>query len=298
MTLPELEAESATSDLVAPEGQPTDGAVEGENQEPTQPPDADSTETAETGDLPPLLAGKYTSTEELVKGYQNATSEASRLAAELAGYRKGVEAVKGNKPETTAPEYTPDQLKSWKTGHLAKLADAQAAKRLAMKDGDYETARKFEEEAATSANQISLIDDKLRELDMTRATRASRQEGATHKVMSEAQNVLRKYQSQLVDGTPLNAKATELWQHYLDMGHADNAVTQAQAVLLAAELVGAKPSGDTSTRKTLTNSIKSALKQGVVAGAGKAKATTGTNPDFMAMSDQEFIAYKRERGWD
>lgn len=296
--MPDLQAEDATSNSVAPEGQPTEGAVEGDIQAPDQTPDANSTETPDPEQPPQLLAGKYTSTEELVKGYQNATSEASRLAAELAGFKKGVETAKSGTKEPAAQEYTPDQLRSWKTGHLSKLSDAQAAKRLALKDGDYETARKFEEEANASAHQVSLIDDKLRELDMTRMTRATRQEGATKTVMAEAQSVLRKYQSQLVDGTPLNAKATELWQHYLDMGHADNAVTQAQAVLLAAELIGAKPSGDTQTRQTLTKSIQSALKQGVVAGAGKAKATTGSLPDFTAMSDQEFIAYKRERGWD
>ncbi len=297
--MPELEAENATLEPVAPDaGQPTGQAVEGENQTPDQAPDAASTETPDSADLPPLLAGKYTSTEELVKGYQNATSEASRLAAELAGFKKGVESSKGTKPETTTPDYTPEQLKSWKTGHLSKLADAQAAKRLALKDGDYETARRYEEEATTSATQISLIDDKLRELDITRATRASRQEGATKTVLTDAQNVLRKYQPLLTQGSPLDVKASEIWQHYLDMGHPDNAVTQAQAVLLAAELIGAKPAGEADTRKTLTSSIKSALKQGVVAGAGKAKATTSTLPDFSRMSDADFVAYKRERGWD
>ena len=295
--MPELEADNATPDLVAPDGQPTGEAVPGDTPAPDQPPADTTPETADADQPPVLLAGKYANTEELVKGYQNATSEASRLAAELAGFKKGVETAKTGQPATT-PEYTPEQLKSWKIGHLSKLSDAQAAKRLAMQSGDYDNARKLEEEANASALQISLIDDKLREYDYQKATKATKQESAGKAVLTEAQSVLRKYQPQMIEGTPLYTKATELWQHYLDMGYADNAMTQAQAVLLAAELTGAKPTNDTAVRQTLTNSIKSALKQGVVAGAGKAKATTGTLPNFDTMSDQEFLAYKRERGWD
>lgn len=294
--MPELEAENATLEPVAPEGQPTEKAVEG-SQDTEQAP-SDQPETPAEGTTAELLAGKYTSTEELIKGYQHAQAEASRLAAELAGYKKGVESAKGTQAPKTDPEYTPEQLKSWKTGYLTKLSDAQAAKRIALKDGDYESARKFEEEAITAATQISLIDDKLRDLDVQRVTRVTKQEGATKTILSEAQKVLTKYQTQLVEGTPLYAKASELWQNYLDMGYADNAVTQAQAVLLAAELTGTKPSGESDTRKKLTASIGSALKQGVVAGAGKAKATTNQLPNFMEMSDQEFVEYKRKRGWE
>ena len=50
-----------------------------------------------------------------------------------------------------------------------------------------------------------------------------------------------------------------------------------------------------TTRKELTKTINQALKQGVQAGAGKA-AKAASQPDWMNMSDEEFIKEKKRRG--
>lgn len=290
-----------TSNAVASEiEQPTDGAVDegiqAETDSSNEAPPGEATPTDE--EQQELLAGKYTSVEELVKGYQNATAEASRLAAEKSAYERGVQSATRQQPAAeTKPQFTPDQLKQYKAGYLTSLSDTQAKRHMALKDGDFETAARLEEQANKAASQIVMIDEELGRQDRATSARQARQETVSRTLDTDAKRVLSTYQSQLQPGSDFYNKSEEIWQHLRDTGLPDNASTTAMAVAMAAELTGVKASAAPETRKNLTQSIQTALKQGAVAGAGKAKRSAAPQ-DFMQMTDKEFIDYKKSRGME
>lgn len=268
-------------------------AVESDTQVETQAPE-ETAEVIEETPAPRVYAGKYKTVEELEAAYQSTSSEASRMAQQLAAASKPVK----TEPETQ--KYTPDQLESWKEGRLLEVSQAQAAAQRAWDAGNVQEARQFEQQARDSAKQIRLIDAELRKLDISATLQSTHRKTAEGKLLNDAVGVLRQYKDELVAGTELHAKASEFMAGYEAMGlDTENPLIQAQAVSMAAQILGlSSKKVEQTTRKELTKTINQALKQGVQAGAGKAGKSASAGPDFMKMTDAEFRAYKAQRGWD
>jgi hypothetical protein len=104
---------------------------------------------------------------------------------------------------------------------------------------------------------------------------------------------MEQYKADLVPGNPLYDKAASIYQAAVRAGHPEGELTATSAVLAAAQLVGKATAGvEQSARKSVTQSIQQSLKEGVVAGAGKAQAGTPGVIDFTKMTDAEFVAWK------
>jgi len=239
------------------------------------------------------FAGKYTSVEELERAYENSQSEASRMAQQLAS------ASKPAKTESTTQKFSSEQLEDFKTGRLLEISNAQIAANKLYAEGNYAEAQKYEAAARESATQIRLIDAELRKMDIAQSFGSQKKAVAEAKLLNDATAVLQQHKDQLVPGTDLHTKASEFMEGFMAMGmDADNALVQAQAVSLAAQVLGlSSKTVAVNTRKELTKSISKALKEGVVSGAGKSAPGSGA-VDFMKMSSKEFSEYKARRGWD
>ncbi len=290
--------ENVTLENTASEEQPVEPQTVESPVEATEasPEVAEAPEaTAETSPSK-LLAGKYKTAEELERAYQNQNAEATRMAQELAQYRR----PQTETPKADTAKYTPDQLESWKEGRLIEVAQAQNAAQAAYASGDYQTAQKYEAQAKESARQIRLIDSELRKLDIQQSLGNIKKQTAESKLLSDAATVLQQYKGDLTPGTELYGKASEFLEGFQAMGmDPESALVQAQAVSMAAQVLGlGSKTVAVNTRKELTNTISQALKQGTVAGAGKASKSGSGQPDFLKMTDAEFRAYKAARGWD
>lgn len=267
-----------------------------EQPENTQAVETEQTTTTTTvpEEEPRLYAGKYKSVEDLENAYKNSTSEASRMSQELR--QRSTEPAK---PQPTEKQYSVDELESFKEGHLLEVTKAQAAAQRAYEAGDVQKAQELEARALNSARQIRMIDARLRKAEIDSTLSVSKKSAAESRRMKDATSIIQQYRGELVEGTDLHAKASEFMADYQDMGFDINSpLVQAQAVAMAAQVLGlsSKQVAQT-TRKELTTSISQALKQGVQTGAGKASKGNAA-PNFATMSDQEFIAYKKARGWD
>lgn len=242
---------------------------------------------------PKLYAGKYKSVEELERAYQNTSAESSRMAQELARSTKTE-----TTSETETPKYAPSQLEDWKEGRLVELSNAQLAASKAYQEGNYEQARQLEATAKEHARQVRLIDAELRKLDIQSVLGNQSKVSAEQKLVNEATSVLRQFGNDLLPGSDLYTRASDYLDSYKAMGmDVKSPLVQAQAVTLAAHALGlSAKSVATTTRKEMAKTMTTALKQGVVAGAGKAASGSG-QPDFLTMSDKEFRAYKAKRGW-
>lgn len=242
--------------------------------------------------VPRLYAGKYKTVEELEAAYQSTSSESTRMAQQLAS--------KPKEPASETPKYSAQQLESWKEDRFLEVSQFQALAHKAYEAGNVTDARQYEGQAKESARQIRMIDAELRRMDIASTLESTNRKSAEGRLLNEAAGVLRQYQSELVPGTELHAKASEFMTGYQAMGlDVESPLVQAQAVSLAAQLLGlSSKKVEQSTRKELTKTITQALKQGVQAGGGKAMSGGGAQPDFMKMTDAEFVAYKRQRGWD
>lgn len=243
-----------------------------------------------------LYAGKYKSVEELEQGYRETSAQSSWMANALKE-RNAPPAT--NAPIASAPQYTADQLESWKEGRLREVAQHEALASRLQSEGNFTEAQKALQQSQESARQIRMIDKELRSIDIKEAMQAGTRQSAENVLLSQASGVLQSYKADLVEGTPLYAKATEFLQAYGNMGHnTQSAVTQAQAVAMAAQVlgIGAKAVA-TSTRKEIVANLNQNLRAGVVSAPAKA-GKVAADPDFMRMSDKEFAAYKQQRGWD
>ena len=242
---------------------------------------------------PKLLAGKYKTVEELEEGYRNTAAESSRMAQQLAAASKPA-------PVTEEPKYTVDQLETWKEGRLLEISQAQYAAQKAFADGDVARGQQYDAQARESAKQIRLIDTELRKMDIHATLQSGSKQAAEGKLLNEAVTVLKQYQGDLVEGTPLHTKASEFMEGYKAMGmDVMSPLVQAQAVSMAAQILGlSSRQVERTTRKELTQNINQALRQGVVTGGGKAGKSGSAAADFMKMTDAEFVAYKAQRGWD
>lgn len=253
-------------------------------------------ESADTVETEPqrIYANKYKSDAELERGYLELQSSYSRTAQRLAELERAAAT-----PKQETSKYTPDQLETWKEGRLREVAQYENQAARLQADGRYDEANRAAALAAESARQIRMIDAELRKMDIQATMRQTTSKAAEQKLVSDAVGVLKQYQNDLVEGNPLYHKASEFLTGYESMGLDPNSpLVQAQAVAMAAQMLGLSARKvEQTTRKELTKTINQALKAGVQAGAGKA-AKTASAPDFLKMSDAEFIKYKQSRGWD
>jgi len=293
--MPELETlEPSASDVSE---QPETAQAETEQLEVavTEAPESGEPETETAPPEPQLLAGKYKTAQELEEGYRNAQAENSRMAQELAQYRRQTQ-----NPQTTSqekPKYTQDQLETWKESRLVEMSRySNLAERL-QAEGKYHEAQQAMAQAGEAARQVRLIDKELRSLDIAAYTQQSTRQSAESRLVADASNVVKAYSADLVPGTDLYNKASYFLEGFAAMGQdPQNTLVQAQAVLMAASVLGLPAKRvEQDTRKELTKTINTALKTGIKAGAGKASKAASL-PDFSKMKDEDFIKWKAERG--
>ncbi len=236
-------------------------------------------------------AGKYATVEDLEVAYQRSNAEATRMAQLLSQPRSE------SKPETQTPKYSSAQLEDFKEGRLLEVSQAQALASRLYAEGNYPEAQKYEQAAKTAASQIRMIDAELRKMEIEQYSGSQRKVAAEDRIRRDAQTVLSQYKDQIVPGTELHSKASELLDNFVAMGmDGQSDIVQAQAVSLAAQALGLQAKGVASkTRKELTQTISQALKDGVASGAGKA-AKAASTPNFEKMTSKEFREYKIARG--
>jgi hypothetical protein len=282
--------ETASAEVEQPVEEQADEQVV-EETEGEQAPSEEET-VSEPEPQPKLFANKYKSPEELERAYQESNAENSRMAARLAAIERQSTPVK-----TDPPKYTTEQLESYKETRLREIAKYENQASRLQADGRYDEAMQAAGLAHEAARQIRLIDAELRQMDIRSFTQQTTKQSAEQRLLGDAVGVLKQYQADLVEGTPLFNKASEFLSGYEAMGlDPKNALVQAQAVAMAANILGLSAKKvEQTTRKELTKTINQALKQGVQAGAGKA-AKSAAQPDWENMTDAEFIAEKRKRG--
>lgn len=278
---------------VASQEQPTDElavtvpAVESDESATSTEPVNAATST-ETEPPEPLILGKYKTNEDVYQALQHSNAEASRMAAELAGYRNGVKDA-GRAPQappaSTTPKYTVEQLEYAKVDLLTNLAAAQAS-------GETTKAREL-------AGNIAWCDREIRTQEYSTFTQRQTAQTAQSQIMQDALTVVRKYQADIEAG-PGNAlydKAAALHGTYLAMGQPDNDLTRAQAIAFAANLLGKDAAGvEQASRKQLTSTLQKSLKAAVTAGSGKGDTKGSASPDFGSMTDTQFTAWQKQRG--
>lgn len=278
--MPDETVDPAASVTEQPAGDATDSASPPASEAPVESAVAETSTT--TAPEAHLWAGKYTSPEELEKGYLNSTAESSRMAAELSAYRRSApSAAPATKPD--APKYSVEQLEYAKQNLHVNLAAANAA-------GD-------QAKASEVAGNLVWCDREIRRQEMASYQSTFSRQSAEQSLMGDAFAVLKKYQGDLQPGNSLYEKAASYHAAYLQMGLPDNAIVQAQAVALAANLLGKDATGaGQQARKELSTSLNQALKQAVQTGAGKPAAKAAVTPDFLQMSDEDFTKWKSQRG--
>lgn len=241
----------------------------------TAPAQADTagTETTER-----LWANKYKAPEVMEEAHLDLQRRFTMEAQRRAELERQVGT--GSKPADATPKYTTEQIEGAKIDLLDKMADARL-------QGDAAKAREY-------ASQIVWCDRELMTQRMAGVQTQARAESAERTMMQEMSGVVQRYANELQPGTPMYEKAASLLDGYVAMGMANNAITQAHAVVMAAQLLGKTQGGvEQTTRRELTKTINQALKSGVVAGAGHANATAPTTPDFMNMPKADFDAWTR-----
>lgn len=250
-----------------------------------------TTEVVTPKEEPRKYAGKYATVEDLEVAYQRSNAEATRMAQLLSQPRSEPKA------ETQTPKYSSAQLEDFKEGRLLEVSQAQALASRLYAEGNYPEAQKYEQAAKTAASQIRMIDAELRKMEIEQYSGTQRKVAAEDRIRRDAQTVLSQYKDQIVPGTELHSKASELLDNFVAMGmDGQSDIVQAQAVSLAAQALGLQAKGVASkTRKELTQTISQALKDGVASGAGKAAKATST-PNFEKMTSKEFREYKIARG--
>lgn len=284
--------ESTSTDVEQLEETQTVETSESETTETTETNVTETSQKEATSEAPRKFAGKYSTVEDLEEAYRRSNAEASRMAQQLSSVTKV-------KETETKAKYTEAQLEDWKEGRILEVANAQAAAAQAYAQGDISKAQQAEHIAKEAAKQIRMIDAELRNMSVTSTLSSHKKAQAEGKLLNDAVTVLRQFKDDLVEGTELHKKASEFMEGFVAMGmDSENALVQAQAVSMAAQVLGlGSKKIAVDTRKQLTNTISQALKQSVAAGAGKASAGKGGAVDFMKMTDKQFRDYKAARGW-
>ncbi len=268
-----------TLDVAAPEiGQP---AAEAVAETPSAEPSFGDGGTApdEGQPAPRLYAGKYKSPEELEQSYLDSQREASRMAGELAAYRKSV-AQPTPSADPIASKITQYESERGKWEQYAGREDLSWSER------------------AKALSQVSRYDREIGALEAeARFTATSTKQGAAQVLEGEALAVFETYQQDLSPGSPLYAKAEQRYHQMVRAGYPEGVSTKADAVLWAAHHTGATKARVIQTdRKELLGTLNKAAKAAVRQGAGTAtvvKSGGVTAKSIESMTDAEFSKYER-----
>jgi hypothetical protein len=270
--------EDETLETVAPEeGQPTDEAVA---QAPSAEADSESeTAAAPEGQPAPsrLYAGKYKSPEELEQSYLESQREASRMAGELASYRK----IQQQPQTASEPE--------WKKLEAERNKWAQYAAQPGL----------TEDQRANAWNQVSLHDRQIaEERAFERFQTHSTKQSATQKLEARALGVISQYQQDLSPGSELYQAAEALYYDMVRGGYPDSVATKALAVREAADELGIQRSRAVAKdRKGFLDNLNKQAKAAVKVGAGTAtvvKPRGITAQEINDMDDAKFAKFERE----
>lgn len=265
------------SEVAPDEGQPTDEAVaEAPSAEAGSEPETVAASTEQPAPSR-LYAGKYKSPEELEQAYINNQSEASRMAGELASYRK---AQPVQQAATVSPlKEAEDNRNKW----------AQYAASPGLS----------EDQRAHAWNQVSLHDRKIAKMEAIEEFQSlSTKQSASKDLEADAQAVFQTYQADLSPGSSLYQAAEARYLQMVRAGYPDSTSTKADAVLWAAHKTGVSKSKAISTdRKDFLGNLNKQAKAAVKAGAGTAttvKAGGLTVQQINAMDDAAFAKWERE----
>lgn len=263
---------------VAPEGQPTDEAVA---PDLSAEPSFDASAAAPEGQpAPRLYAGKYKSPEELEQSYLDSQREASRMAGELAAYKRA----------TPQPTATADPVASTIEKHEAERNKwQQYAER---EDLSWS-------ERAKALSQVSRYDREIGKLEAQSQWQAtSTKQSATQTLEADALAVFETYQQDLSPGSPLYTMAEQRYAQMLRAGYPDSTASKADAVLWAAHKTGASKTRVVQTdRKELLGNLQKQARAAQKAGAGTAtvaKVGGMSVKQIETMSDAEFAKFERE----
>src|SRR5690348_2170246 len=266
-----------TLNEVAPdEGQPTDEAVA---EAPSTEAGSEPVEAApDEGQPAPtrIYAGKYKSDEELERAYLESQREASRLAGELASYRKAQPAQPASEPE-------------WKKLESERNKWAQYAA----------TPGLSEDQRAHAWNQVSLHDRDIAEKRaIERFQELSTRQSAAQKLEARALEVFKQYEKDLSPGSELYRSAEETYFELVRAGYPETTATKALAVRDAADALGIQRSRVVSQdRKDFLGNLNKQAKAAVRNGAGTAtvvKSKGITAAEIERMNPAEFAKWERE----
>ncbi len=268
-----------TLDTSAPdEGQPEAEAVA---EVPSAEPSFEHADAAPEGQpAPRLYAGKYKSPEELEQSYLDSQREASRMAGELAAYRK-----------TAQPQaQTADPIAATIEKHEAERGKWE---QYAVREDISQSER------VKALSQISRYDREISKLEAKREyTQDFTRSTATQSLEAEALAVFEIYQQDLSPGSPLYTMAEQRYAQMLRAGYPDSTASKADAVLWAAHKTGASKTRVVQTdRKELLGNLQKQARAAQKAGAGTAtvaKSGAITAKQIETMSDAEFAKYERE----
>lgn len=273
--------ENETLESTAPEeGQPVAEAVA--DVPSAEPGFGDGGSAPEEGQpAPRLYAGKYKSPEELEQSYLDSQREASRMAGELAAYKRA-----------QAPaEHTADPVASTIEKHEAERNKWQAyAER---EDLPWN-------ERAKALSQVSRYDREIGKLEAQREWQStSTRQSATQTLESDAEAVFQTYEKDLsTPGSQLYAMADQRYRQMLNAGYPAGVASKADAVLWAAHKTGADRTRVVQAdRKGLLDNLNKQARSAQKAGAGSAtvaKSGGVTPQQIMAMDPAAFAKWERE----
>ena len=270
-----------TLDETAPEeGQPVAEAVSDASPDAAEPAPEATADASTTTEQPParLWAGKYKSPEEMELGYLSSQQEASRMAGELAGFKKS--------PSTDSLTAEP----KWKQLEGERNKWAQYLRNPNVGDAERNNADE----------QVRLYDREIAKQQALHEYRTeSRRETAAVRLERESMQVIGQYQTELSDmQSPLYIAAAERLQDLQDMGFPLSNATRAMAVAYAASTTGSNKSKIVQQdRKALLTNLNKQAKQAVIAGAGgptPVKSGGVSAKDIENMTDAQFIKYEKD----
>ena len=269
-----------TLETAAPdEGQPVAEAVaEVSSAEPSFETDAAASEEQPAPSR--LYAGKYKSPEELEQSYLDSQREASRMAGELAAYKRS------SQPQPTNTDPIASKIEQHEA-ERGKWEQYAAREDLSWQD------------RVKAMSQISRYDREIGALEaQSRWQATSTKQSASQALEGEALAVFETYQQDLSPGSPLYSAAEQRYADMLRAGYPEGTASKANAVLWAAHKTGAnKTRVIQADRKGLLENLQKSARTAQRAGAGSAtpvKAGGVTAQQLKNMPDAEFAKWERE----
>lgn len=222
----------------------------------------------------PLFAGKYKTAEEAYW----------RTQGELEAIRNQTKPTPTTQAAT--PKYTTDQLWQLRAAKLQEMTAAQVG-------GE-------SDRALTLAANINWIDNEIQQQQMSKLRGELSAQSVVQTLASEGAELLKPYQADLVPGTPLYEQAGTYFtmvKQAMDSGANIDNILSGLCALAAAAKTGKTTAGvEQAARAEFAGSLNKAMKQAVIAGAGKATKTPDSAPDFLSMTNKQFDDYQRKIG--